>query len=153
MLLVGVLVAVAFGGMSGMGAFGIVPVIIGIASFFVVIFVAYRSTRSTFVIIHALKNQRFDKDNFESALKLVDGKWWNVFGNYLAISALFLVTMFAFGMIGGISASFLPSSLNMKDVGEFLVSVLSYLFTVFSMFFLKELYDDYAPSAQASVSE
>lgn len=133
--------------------YGIVPVIIGIASFFVIIFIAYRSTKSTFVIIHALKNERFDKENFESALKLTDGKWWNVFGNYLAISVLFFIMMFAFGMLGGISASFLPDSLNVKDVGEFLVSILSYLFTVFSMFFLKELYDDYAPSSQASVSE
>ncbi len=58
---------------------GPMGVLVSLAVFGLIVFVAYRQLKSVFAVVHALKIARSDRPAFKESLLLTEGKWWRTF--------------------------------------------------------------------------
>jgi len=124
----------------GMGS-GITAATISVAIFFLV----YRMVRATFALIYAVDHDDYGTASFEAALGLTDGLWWSVFGNFFVVG---LLSFLAAGILG-----YVASRIGIDPDGRFFLlaqEASQILFSLFTTFFLYELYRDYRKDSDLS---
>ncbi len=57
----------------------------------------YRGLKTSFALSSAIYNQNYEKQTFETSIRMTDGKWWRILGNFL------LVWLIGWLMIGLVS--------------------------------------------------
>lgn len=100
--------------------------------FLFLFYVIYRSNRTVFALISAIKSNDYSKENFKTSVLLTKGRWWRVFGNFFVVGLII-------GLLSSVISWLIPSS-SSQMVEEIMKNKDSFDFEAFAQTFQNSLF-------------